>query len=75
MLTKWLQLAIVCVGIVVVSAFKFFVPTAPDNNIVEEIAENVIKAETGYDIDLIEVEKIVEDIDGKPSSDTPPTAS
>ena len=48
----WIKAVIVVGSLIVVTAVKLFYPSYPDDNPIEEMAEQVIKYETDVDIDL-----------------------
>lgn len=51
-MVAWIKAVLILGSLIVITGIKLFLPSYEDDNSYEEIAEQVIKMETGVDIDL-----------------------
>jgi len=51
-MTPLIKFVVITGSFLAVGAIKFFYPDYKDDNVVEELVENVIENQTGFDLDL-----------------------
>lgn len=69
-MSLWIKIAIVVVGVVLVTAVHFFFKGKPEDQAIETVIEEIVNKTSGIDITTAEndIENVMDNVDGSDSS-------